>query len=530
MRTYTHIWLPLAVLAFYKWESLDTMFNNHLMKACLAAVFAIGLAACSSSSDQTAAPDPMPTEPAPPTQAEQDLEELKNEIAALRTQLGIDDTADIGDTVAELQATLKGLQDEAAKKAREAAAKDAVALFDGITETTTQLTVVIGTAGNNGVSDEDGVGGMASVTATGLTPGVGGDDVTKSAEPMLGDWQGTMLSDAVPAIPATATNAGTSSTVVVYTDITGPDPVDFGDVHTLDANGNLALVAGADTDAHVGLISASAFTHTGRVVHDPDADVNEEVIRIRGMFNGAAGEFRCTEASGTTGDCVSIESSAGVRLAGTWVFDPDSGAMAMMADPSFAYFGWWLNKGTTEGVEAGVFHGVTDGTGDDELLGAATAATFTPLGSTATYSGSAAGKYALKPSLSAASGGHWTADATLTADFGNETTNGMISGMIENFMSGDEMMDWSVKLGETALTETGTFNSATGDPATGDGVVWTIGGADGAESGAWSGGLRGQGDNSVPTVATGMFSATHQAGTETVVGQIIGAFGAHLDE
>ena len=42
------------------------MFNNHLMKVCLAAVFAIGLAACSSSSDQATAPDPMPTEPTTP--------------------------------------------------------------------------------------------------------------------------------------------------------------------------------------------------------------------------------------------------------------------------------------------------------------------------------------------------------------------------------------------------------------------------------------------------------------------------------
>ena len=57
---------------FGKWESLETMFNNylfnkHLMRACLAAVFALGLAACSSSSDQATAPDPTPppVDPAP---------------------------------------------------------------------------------------------------------------------------------------------------------------------------------------------------------------------------------------------------------------------------------------------------------------------------------------------------------------------------------------------------------------------------------------------------------------------------------
>ena len=56
-------------------------------------------------------------------------------------------------------------------------------------------------------------------------------------------------------------------------------------------------------------------------------------------------------------------------------------------------------------------------------------------------------------------------------------------------------------------------------------MVWTIGGVDGAESGAWSGGLRAEGDNGVPTLATGVFTATH--GT---VGQLLGAFGANLDE
>ena len=319
------------------------MFNNHLMKVCLAAVFAIGLAACSSSSDQ-AAPAPTPTDPPPPTQAEQDLEELKNEIAALRQQLGIDDTADIGDTVAELQATLKELQDAAAKMASDAAIAAAVALFNGIGESTSDLTVAV-----TAVADEDGGGGMASVTATGLTPGVGEDDVMKSAASMQGTWQGTMLTDAIAA-DADA-NPGAKSTVVVYTNIEAPKAVPFGDVYTLDANGNLAIDADADADAHVKLISASAFTHTGRVNHDPDADEATDIARIRGMFNGASGEYRCTAATPTT--CGSIESSEGVRLAGTWVFDPDSNAMAMMADGFLCLFRLVAEHGHYRGFRDG---------------------------------------------------------------------------------------------------------------------------------------------------------------------------------
>ena len=78
MRSHTRFWLQLTILAFYKWESLETMFtnhmlNNHVLKACLAAVFAIGLTACGSSSDNGSAgtddtpvamPEPTP-EPTP---------------------------------------------------------------------------------------------------------------------------------------------------------------------------------------------------------------------------------------------------------------------------------------------------------------------------------------------------------------------------------------------------------------------------------------------------------------------------------
>ena len=145
------------------------------------------------------------------------------------------------------------------------------------------------------------------------------------------------------------------------------------------------------------------------------------------------------------------------------------------------------------------------------------------MGGTATYEGAAAGKYAINPGLSTASGGHWTADATLTADFGSETAAGTISGKVDSFMAGGQMMDWSVALGETVLAGTGTF-STTNDTSADTGsnaVVWTIGGVAGAEAGSWEGGLRAEGDNNVPTLATGMFSATH--GT---VGHMVGAFGA----
>ena len=320
-------------------------------------------------------------------------------------------------------------------------------------------------------------------------------------------------------------DADASSTVVVYTDIKAPEPVALGDVYSLDEHGNLLNTGDADANlSHIdnqSKIKASAFMHAGRKDHDPDADSITDIAMVRGDFSEASGEYRCTAAAATT--CSSHDAGDGaVRLEGPWIFDPDSGAMAMMADGSYAYFGWWLNKGTMVGVEAGVFHGVTDATGGDALLAAPT--NIDALGGTATYKGPAAGKYAVNPGLAAASGGHWTADATLTADFGADNAAGMISGMVDGFMAGGQTMDWSVALGETPLMPEGTFDSA-GDPDTmGDDVVWTIGGVAGAEAASWEGGLRAEGDNNVPTVATGSFSATH--GT---VAHMMGAFGAYVE-
>ena len=90
----------------------------------------------------------------------------------------------------------------------------------------------------------------------------------------------------------------------------------------------------------------------------------------------------------------------------------------------------------------------------------------------ATYVGGAAGKYALLGSP-AGSAGHFTAEAMLEVDFdadllkikpsGNDTNGVSISGMIDNFMTGDVSRDdWSVALtwdrdgGTEGVQETGS--------------------------------------------------------------------------
>lgn len=404
--------------------------------------------------------------------------------------------------------------DDAAK----AAAEDAMALFNGFADAGADgnADLVLGTLT---VMDEHGGSATVSADGAGGTPAV---EATDTTVPMLGMWKGTELTgDTSGEMP--------SNTVVVYTDIAAPKATAFGDVYTLDTNGNFGGTSG-DADAWLqhadnrSKIMAADFMHTGRMDHDPDPAATDDVVMIRGTFNGASGEFRCLAATPTS--CASHDAADdSVRLEGAWVFDPDSGAMAMMADASYAYFGWWLHKAGGEATpEVVAFHGVTDGSTPAAL---AAPTDMNALGGMATYEGAAAGKYAINPGLSTASGGHWTADATLTADFGSETAAGTISGMVESFMADGQMMDWNVALGATVLSGTGVFNTGTDttDDTGSNAVVWTIGGVDGAEAGAWSGGLRAEGDNNVPTLATGMFSATH--GT---VGHMVGAFGTHLEE
>ena len=147
---------------------INYMLNNHLLKACLATVFAIGLAACSSSSDNgmdpdpTAMPDPDPemtctdaggrwnadmTCTSAGELTQEQLAALQQEIADLREQLGITDADDIGDSIDALMEARDRLQqqiDDAAEEEQRNAAEAAAAamaataakLYTGISAST----------------------------------------------------------------------------------------------------------------------------------------------------------------------------------------------------------------------------------------------------------------------------------------------------------------------------------------------------------------------------------------------------------
>ncbi|MDE0374025.1 MAG: hypothetical protein OXI73_15990 [Rhodospirillales bacterium] len=500
------------------------MFNNHLMKVCLAAVFAIGLAACSSSSDQAA---PAPTEPPPPTQAEQDLEELRNQIAALRQQLGIDDTADIGDTVAELQATLKELQDAAAEEQRKAAEAAAAAMA----ATAAKLYAGIAAPTGDASSPADGdraaaynaddtailVSADADLTATGHSDAV---TLSENKDAMVADnhgWAGKMYAD-----PA----GGDMVEAYVYSNVEAPmmgkkfGGAAAGDEFEYTLVEGALNVANGLTDANADKVVLSGVTRTAGTEtfklpeSNPGGLTN---ILVSGSFHGVSGTYSCTPTTPADGCTASVAAMGFTLAGGTWTFTPTNANARVRdsADTAYASYGWWLSKAANDGPFIASAFVDEKGTVD-------AASGLNNLNGTATYVGGAAGKYALSSTTGGTNdAGHFTARATLEANFTTNTAETAISGTIDNFMGADGMSrDWSVKLNGSQIGDTGEIGNASA--STGVDTVWTIGGADADESGQWTGTLRNNGDDGVPQVATGTFYT--EFGRQ---GKMVGAFGVN---
>ena len=240
------------------------------------------------------------------------------------------------------------------------------------------------------------------------------------------------------------------------------------------------------------------------------------MISIPGSYHGVSGTYSC-DPTGTGTTCTASVAARGFTLgaADAWTFRPGNANAHVMeaADTEYASYGWWLHKsanGRTFTASAFVDEttGVTPiGTVIDALEGSAT------------YVGGAAGKYSLF-SLTGGTNdaGHFTARATLEADFTNNMDSDAITGTIDQFIGADgESRNWTVDLTPSAITNEGGF----GDTVGSDGTQWTIDGTPARASGQWSGNLQELGTDGVPQAATGTFHSWY-ANT----GRMVGAFGA----
>ena len=264
--------------------------------------------------------------------------------------------------------------------------------------------------------------------------------------------------------------------MTVYTDIDEPTHVPFGQMHPT-STGQLAIVSGTRSEdiESDNFAKANLVTHAANADDDDPGDVNDHVA-FEGTYQGAEGVYRCEGVAA----CMSSRDSDGVvTLAGAdWTFTPNAGAMVKVVDGIYMHFGWWLRENkapeaNTGALSAQVFAGSN---------GAPITLAATDIGKV-TFEGSAAGKYALDdPLAQTVGGGHFTAAASLAADFGDGSDMGTISGEITGG-------NWSVELLSTVLTAGGAtemnFNTV-GETevataaAGGAGTKWTIDGVTGS--------------------------------------------------
>ena len=495
-------------------------------------------------------------------------------IAALQT--AIDDAEDLsaGDAdVAIAQGTLTTLtgvlaaaktsrmaaidkKDTADMKAMAATGKAMHAALAGPTPATddaleniaTGSTLLSTDAATLGIDAADGAG---SLTGTTSNP----DAVTLKAGDSagaLGSWDGMDYSH---------TNTGTKvvNEARVYTNKGPGKSESFADAEytiatatDIDSDaikGYVFLVDGGDAENGIDVMDVRGddFAHSGTQIYTYDA-VTDAAFTTRGTFDGAPGVFRCTGTCSVTNDGKDGPSDLG----GDWHFKPDAGANAMVRQPddAYLYYGWWVSKdkdGMPTAASAfvgkmGVFNpDAQESPGEIPLSG------IDAIPGSATYTGHAAGKFAMRNPLDGTGdGGHFTADATLNAKFSGDGAG--ISGTLDNFMANDESVPWSVSLNNTStsgrdadndvssmtnITDAGAFATSENrvDTAVDESksTVWSINGNAAPASGTWSGQMYdelpgnapgGDGSN-IPTTVTGTFYSEF-----STIGRMVGGFGA----
>ena len=312
-------------------------------------------------------------------------------------------------------------------------------------------------------------------------------------------------------------------TTVIYTDIADSVATKIGKIYgaasdPADPAAHYDVVAAVDADRHD--IPWSAVKRTDDLSATAGAG-DDAKTTFAGSVRGVAGTFSCAGA-----DCEPPPPNAttgAVSSTQDWTFTPtDPLGTIDVADTAYISFGWWLNAmGTMGAYDFDAFASV-EGMADRAVEAA--------VEGSATYKGAAAGKWAMQStSDDSASGGHFTATATLTADFDASTAVGeqvanddgvSIGGSITNFMTGDvSRPNWKVTL--TGPETVPTSILVGGVEGT---TSWTTGGAV-PGTGTWNAIFYGGMPDDQPAAAAGEFDAAIPVTGE--IARISGAFGAN---
>ena len=168
-----------------------------------------------------------------------------------------------------------------------------------------------------------------------------------------------------------------------------------------------ALTIDTTTAAVQARVALTGVTRTAgtETFNLPDPNpTGADIILIPGSHHGVSGTYNCTPSDADAGCSASVAASGFTLAGGAWTFTPSNAEARVMesADTAYASYGWWISKGANDGpFNASVFTG---------RFGAdPTALTIGALRGTATYSGGAAGKYALSSSTGGTNdAGHFT--------------------------------------------------------------------------------------------------------------------------
>ena len=294
------------------------------------------------------------------------------------------------------------------------------------------------------------------------------------------------------------------------------------------------------TEKDAALFDAAPFSFTKGDSGETKTYASQPTERtFAGSFAGVDGMFVCAGGA----DCTTVGNKDGqlTTLTGTWSFRPTKAGAegkveGVKLDNDYLAYGYWLQ--TVEKADGSMTYGVNPFAtgsmpfgGTDGEESAAVAA----LRGTAKYTGQATGMYAVKSFESGAgvpeAAGQFTADASLTANFGGNDVavndQYSISGTVNNFRdSAGEYISgggWSVDLLKTDLGERDSSTRVVGTHTNDFGGMTTGGGS-------WNGMFYGPAADSGadakvkgethPTGVAGEFNA-HLGN-----GHVIGAFGA----
>ena len=307
--------------------------------------------------------------------------------------------------------------------------------------------------------------GAPSVALKGYTSG--------DAPPAIDGWTNVTL-ERTRDMPV-----GGTDSVYVYTDIAAPTAEEFGDVYTVATDGTIQIRNAPNIAADPPLyddnnaVSSKIPARTDTTYDHWDATLDTPAKRdaFSGTYDGVSGMFDCAATAVDQCTITVMEDDDGDLIpvfTGSWTFDPGNVEHTVMVDDDdFLTFGYWLYK-PIESEDEHIFAAFSMGSKPyDNDLDGDNAVDFSGVDGTATYRGSAGGKYVVRDAIAEKSDiGLFTAKAKLDANFGTADTtdtDDRITGVIDNFVSGDgtALTGWSITLGTIAAT-TANITGATG--------------------------------------------------------------------